>query len=254
MRFASTNKNPRPHAAIVSSEVGIAFSRGEAMSEKRPTLAFIGGTGDLGSGLAWRFARVGFPIVIGSRLADRAIKAAESLSATFARGFAGMANIEAARAGDIVFMSVPFENHRTTLESIGSEVRGKIFVDTTVPLVPPKVMRVQLPAEGCVGKRTQNLLGAEVRVVSAFQNVAAAHLKSEAETLPGCDVLVSGDDADAREVVVRLAEEIGFKAWHAGPIDNAAVAEALTSVLIFMNKRYGIAGAGIKIGGTPTKI
>ncbi|MCZ7561547.1 MAG: NADPH-dependent F420 reductase [Burkholderiaceae bacterium] len=224
------------------------------MSEKRPTLAFIGGTGDLGSGLAWRFARVGFPIVIGSRLADRAIKAAESLSATFARGFAGMANIEAARAGDIVFMSVPFENHRTTLESIGSEVRGKIFVDTTVPLVPPKVMRVQLPAEGCVGKRTQNLLGAEVRVVSAFQNVAAAHLKSEAETLPGCDVPVSGDDADAREVVVRLAEEIGFKAWHAGPIDNAAVAEALTSVLIFMNKRYGIAGAGIKIGGTPTKI
>jgi NADPH-dependent F420 reductase len=132
-------------------------------------------------------------------------------------------------------------------------VQGKILVDTTVPLMPPKVMRVQLPAGGCAARLAQDALGENVRVVSAFQNVAAAHLQSADAHLDDCDVLVTGNDADAREAIVKLAEEIGFKAWHAGSIDNSAVAEALTSVLIFMNKRYGIPGAGIRITGTPTK-
>lgn len=223
------------------------------MSNHQPTLAFIGGTGDLGSGLAWRFARLGFPVVIGSRSAEKAVAAAQELAATFGRNFEGLENADAARAGEIVFLSVPFASHQATLESIRSEITGKILVDTTVPLVPPKVMRVQLPAEGSVGKLTQNLLGKDVRVVSAFQNVAAAHLKTESNSLPDCDVLISGDDVNARETVVNLAQEIGFTAWHAGANDNSAVAEGLTSVLIFMNKRYGISGAGIKITGTPTK-
>lgn len=223
------------------------------MTEKHPTLAFIGGTGDLGSGLVWRFGRAGYPIIIGSRAADKAIQAAAEMGQRGNFQVSGMANQEAAAAGDIVIMTVPFASHRATLESIRQQVQGKVFVDTTVPLMPPKIMRVQLPAEGCVAKQTQAFLGDQVRVVSAFQNVAAGHLLDDDHDLDDCHVLVAGNDADARELVVGLAQQAGFTAWHAGSIDNSAVAEALTSVLIFMNKRYGIPGAGIRITGTPAK-
>jgi len=219
------------------------------MAGKRQTFAFIGGTGDLGSGLAWRTARAGHPVIIGSRSADKAIQAAAELSRRGGLKVAGMSNGEAAQAADVVFMTVPFASHQAILEDIRAGVQGKIFVDTTVPLMPPKVMRVQLPPEGCVAKRSQEFLGDGVRVVSAFHNVAAAHLQSDEAHLAECDVLVSGNDAEAREFVIQLAGEIGFRAWHAGAIENSAVAEALTSVLIFMNKRYGIAGAGIRITG-----
>lgn len=223
------------------------------MADKHPSLTFIGGTGDLGWGLAWRFAKAGFPIIIGSRAEDKAIQVATQMASSGSFNVRGMTNTAAASAGDIVFMTVPFASHEGTLTSIRDAVKGKILVDSTVPLVPPRIMRVQLPATGCVAKQTQEVLGDDVRVVSAFQNVAAAHLRDENAHLDACDVLVTGNDADAREVVVKLASKIGFKAWHAGSIDNSAVAEALTSVLIFMNKRYGIAGAGIRITGTPTK-
>lgn len=223
------------------------------MADKQPTLSFIGGTGDLGSGLAWRFANAGYRVILGSRAAEKAVTVAGKMSERAKRVVTGMNNEDAAKAGDIVFMTVPFASHADTLASIREAVQGKIFVDSTVPLMPPKIMRVQLPASGCVAKQTQETLGEAVRVVSAFQNVAAAHLQSDHDHLDDCDVLVTGNDADAREEIVKLAAEIGFKAWHAGSIDNSAVAEALTSVLIFMNKRYGMAGAGIHITGSPTK-
>lgn len=223
------------------------------MADRKPTLSFIGGTGDLGSGLAWRFARAGYRIAIGSRTAEKAEHAAEEMKARGKFDVTGMSNEAAAAAGDIVFMTVPFASQQSTLASIRDAVQGKILVDSTVPLMPPKIMRVQLPAGGCAARMTQDFLGDGVRVVSAFQNVAAAHLQCELERLEDCDVLVTGDDADARECIVGMAGEIGFKAWHAGGIDNSAVAEALTSVLIFMNKRYGIAGAGIHITGSVTR-
>lgn len=220
------------------------------MTEQKPTIAVIGGTGDLGSGLAARLAAAGYPIVIGSRAAEKAAKAAAALAE---RGgdIRGLENAPAAAAGDVVIMTVPYASHQTTLEAIREAVQGKVFVDTTVPLVPPKVMRVQLPPEGSVARRAQTFLGERVRVVSAFQNVAAAHLQDVDAPLPDCDVLVCGDDPQAREIVVGLAHDIGMRAWHAGPIDNSAVAEALTSVLIFINKRYKIDGAGIRITGEP---
>ncbi len=131
---------------------------------------------------------------------------------------------------------------------IRESVQGKIFIDVTVSLKPPKVATVQLPAEGSAGVIAQQTLGDNVRVVSAFQNIAAAHLNDEHEI--HCDVLVTGDDVDARETVVQIAQAAGMKAWHAGPLANSAATEALTSVLIFMNKRYKIAGgAGITITG-----
>lgn len=218
------------------------------MSEKS-TIAVLGGTGDLGGGLAWQLVRAGYPVIIGSRGLEKAERSASELSAR-AGGEAnvkGLANPDAAAAAELVILTVPFASQAPTLESVREEVQGKIFVDATVPLVPPKVMRVQLPPGGSAAKQAQEYLGEDVRVVSAFQNVAAAHLNADDAHLDECDVLVSGNDKDAREVVVQIAEELGIKAWHAGPIDNSVVAEALTSVLIFMNKRYKFPGAGIKI-------
>jgi hypothetical protein len=213
-------------------------------------IALIGGTGDLGAGLAFQLAKAGFDVVIGSRSADRAEATAKALRDELPHASISAAhNVSAAAGGDVVMMTVPYASHDATLESIREQVQGKIFVDTTVPLVPPKVMRVQLPQEGSVAKRAQQMLGENVRVVSAFQNIAAAHLRNDRLSDVACDVLVCGNDPAARDSIIGIAERIGLQAWHAGPIDNSVVAEALTSVLIFMNKRYGMDGAGIRIVG-----
>ena len=212
------------------------------------TISIIGGTGELGSGLAWRWAKAGLPIIIGSRDADRAATVAAELSAITANdSLLGMSNTDAAAAGDIIVLTVKFSHQATTLEELRPSLTGKIMIDTTVPLVPPKVARVQLPPEGSAAVIAQALLGDSVQVVSAFQNVSAESLKSDA--LPDCDVLVTGNSVAARETVVDLAGKAGFKAWHAGPLQNSAAAEALTSLLIFMNKRYKSDHTGLRITG-----
>ena len=212
------------------------------------TISIIGGTGSLGSGLARRWARAGYDIVIGSRTADKAIEAATGLAAEVSGvTVTGMQNRAAAAAGDIVVLTVPFAHQQPTLEDIRGELPGKILIDTTVPLVPPKVARVQLPAAGSAALIAQSIVGEEVIVVSAFQNVAADLMASDAEM--ACDVLVTGDKLAAREIVVELAEQAKFNAWHAGSLANSAATEALTSVLIFMNKRYAGSHAGIRMTG-----
>ncbi len=221
------------------------------MSDPKPTLAILGGSGDLGGGLAFRWARTGYPIIIGSRSAEKAEQAAAELAAKGLAGkVRGLDNEAAAQAGDIVVLTVPFANQAPTLEAIKAAVQGKILVDVTVPLVPPKVGTVQLPAGGSAGQIAQATLGEGVRVVSAFQNVAAAHLE-DPEHDPDCDVLVCGNDADACAAVLALVAAAGMKGWHAGPIANSVVAEALTSVLITLNRRYKIPGAGFRITGSP---
>jgi len=136
------------------------------------------------------------------------------------------------------------------LEDVREAVVGKLVVDTTVPLVPPKVARVQLPAEGCAALRAQAVLGAGAMLVSAFHNVAAHRLATDEPV--ECDVLVFGDDKAARARVIGLAADAGLRGWHGGALANSAAAEALTSVLIFLNKTYGIDGGGLRITGTPT--
>jgi NADPH-dependent F420 reductase len=157
-----------------------------------------------------------------------------------------MDNVTAAERGDIVFVTVPFGAHTPTLESVKSAVQGKVLVDVTVPLVPPRVARVQLPPEGSAGMIAQTLLGEEVQVVSALQNVAAAHLQADMD-IP-CDVLVTGNEKTARQSVIDLIEAMGMRAFHAGLIHNAAAAEALTSVLININKQYK-SHAGLRLTG-----
>jgi 8-hydroxy-5-deazaflavin:NADPH oxidoreductase len=213
-------------------------------------IAIIGGTGALGSGLAKRWGKAGHRVVLGSRDAAKAAEAAARLAAETGGAFEGLDNAAAAAAGDIVVLTVPFKNHAPTLDAIQPHLAGKILVDVTVPLVPPRVRTVQLPEGGSCAKAAQDRLGEAVRVVSAFQNVAAAHLEDLGHAID-CDVLVCGNDPAARETVVGLAKDAGMRAWHAGRIDNSVVAEALTSALIFMNAHYKIDGAGIRITGSP---
>lgn len=212
------------------------------------SIAVIGGTGALGGGLARRWARAGFQVIIGSRDGAKAAAAAAELAQAFpGTRVRGAGNPEAAAAGDIVVLAVPFAHQRPILEEVRGALHGKVLVDATVPLVPPKVMRVQLPKEGCAALITQSIVGADTTVVSAFQNVAADVLASDQD--PECDVLVAGDKAEARELVIGLAQKAGFRAWHAGPLANSAAMEALTSVLIFMNKHYRAEHAGIRLTG-----
>lgn len=214
----------------------------------KSTIAILGGTGDLGTGLALRWLKAGYPIIIGSRTAEKATNAAESLKKEGFSEARPMENAAAAAAADIVVMTVPFAHHASTLETVSPGLQGKILIDVTVPLMPPKVGTVQLPEGGSAGARAQAQLGDDVRVVSAFQNVAAAHLQSGEDI--DCDVLVSGNNKDARQTVIDLAAEAGMRAFHAGPIANSAAAEALTSVIIQINRQLKC-HAGIRISGLP---
>jgi NADPH-dependent F420 reductase len=207
------------------------------------TIAVIGGTGKLGAAIARRLAKAGRKVIIGSRSAESAARTAAELGF----GLTGLANADAAMAGNIVIVTVPFAAQELTLGEIAPHVAGKIVVDTTVPLVPPKVMRVQLPPEGSAAQRAQKLLGLGVRVVSAFHNVAAHKLATDQDI--DCDVLVFGDDKAARAEVVALVTQTGLRGIHGGALPNSAAAEAMTSVLIFINKTYQVDGAGVLITG-----
>jgi 8-hydroxy-5-deazaflavin:NADPH oxidoreductase len=206
-------------------------------------IAVIGGTGKLGSALAWRLARAGHAVIIGSRTFESAATKADELG----HGLTGMKNADAAKAADIVFVTVPFAAQASTLEDIKAHVAGKIVVDTTVPLIPPKVMRVQLPPEGSAAVKAAAILGEGVRMVAGFHNVAAHKLAQDVDV--DCDILVFGDEKAARATIVALADEIGLRGVHGGALVNAAAAEAMTSLLIFINKNYKVDGAGIRITG-----
>ncbi|EJL28739.1 NADPH-dependent F420 reductase [Novosphingobium sp. AP12] len=203
------------------------------------SIAVIGGTGALGKGIARRLVAAGHQVTIGSRSADKAQVTAEELGAA---GFA--ANADAAEGKDVVIVAVPFASQGATLGEIRDCVGQAVVVDTTVPLVPPKVMRVQLPAEGSAALQAREHLGPDARLVTAFHNVSAHHLDSDHAI--DCDVLVFSDDIEARKTVVDLCPGMGIRGLSGGALANSAAAEALTSILIYMNKTYNADGAGIR--------
>lgn len=220
------------------------------MTDSTPVIAVIGGTGDLGSAIARRLVKAGERVMIGSRDSGKAADVASRMIAETSRDVGSGSNADVASQADIVILTVPFASQESTLRDIAAGVAGKIIVDTTVPLVPPKVMRVQLPPEGSAAVRAQKILGEGVRVVSAFHNVAAHKLATDA--VVDCDVLVFGDDKAARDQIVRLVGACGLRALYAGALVNSAAAEALTSILIFVNKQYAVDGAGVRITGLKT--
>jgi len=216
------------------------------MEKEIKSIGILGGSGALGSGLSYRLGKAGYQIVVGSRNPGMASEKINEINQRLKQEKISIeSNYLAAEKSDLVILAVPFSNHSALVEEIAPVVQKKIVVDTTVPLVPPKVARVQLPEFGSVAKKTQELLGNDVRVVSAFHNVAAALLIGD--NLIKGEVLVFGNNKDARENIIGLIQKIGMKGWHAGSIDNSVVAESMTSVLIFMNKFYKMEGAGINI-------
>ena len=219
--------------------------------DAKPVIGIVGGAGDLGSGLARRWAAAGYRVVLGSRTPARAAAAARDIATEVGGEVRGASNVGAANDGDVVVLAVPYSSHSETLREIRAALAGKILVDAVVPLVPPKVSVAQLPKEGSAAQIAQTLLGAETRVVSAFHNVGAAKLHAGGKV--ECDILVFGDDKSARETVIHLADVIGSRGVDGGALANSAAAEAMTTVLIGINRRYKIAGAGIRISGLPNE-
>ena len=213
------------------------------------TIAVLGGTGKEGKGLAYRWAKAGYRILIGSRTSEKAVKAASEIMELLegSPSVVGATNREVAEQANIVVITVPYSAHRATLENVRDVLKGKLLVDVTVPLVPPKVRKVQMPPAGSAAQEAKEIVGEDVEVVAAFQNVSHEHLLGEEDV--ECDVLVTGTSKKARAEVLKLVEAAGLIGWDAGPIENSVVVEGLTSVLININKEYGSTYAGIKITG-----
>tara|TARA_B100002019_G_C21136248_1_gene530860 strand:+ start:66 stop:716 length:651 start_codon:yes stop_codon:yes gene_type:complete len=210
------------------------------------TIGILGGAGSLGTGICFRLAKCGYNIIIGSRNPQESKILELPFDVENLKGIIKIdTNYNAAKFSDLVILTVPFRSHKEIVQEISDAVNNKILIDTTVPLVPPKVARVQLPEFDSVAKWSQDFLGNDVDVVSAFQNVAASHLLDD-DILKN-EILVCGNSKNARKVVIDLIDEMGMKGWHAGSINNSVVSESLTSVLIFINKFYKIKGSGISI-------
>jgi 8-hydroxy-5-deazaflavin:NADPH oxidoreductase len=213
-------------------------------------IALLGGTGKEGKGLAYRWAKAGYEVVIGSRQIEKAQIAADELNLLLGKTknpITGLQNFQAADWCDIAVLTVPFAAHQAILTELKECLAGKILIDVTVPLVPPKVTKVQLPPAGSAALEARDILGEGIQVVSAFQNISYERLMDEGDI--ECDVLVTGTSKDARKIVLELVEKAGMVGWDAGPIENSVVAEGLTSVLIGLNSQFGIHNAGIKITG-----
>ncbi|MBN1920626.1 MAG: NADPH-dependent F420 reductase [Anaerolineae bacterium] len=222
------------------------------MPNPRYTLAILGGTGNEGPGLALRWAQIGHKVIIGSRQAEKGERVAAEINAQLgAEWVTGMANEDAARACEIAVLTVPYAAQNPLLESLKDLLQGKVLINVTVAMQPPKVARAYIPPEGSACEQAQALLGPDVKVVAAFQNVGAHNLEDPAHPLD-CDVLVCGDNKEAKGIAIGLAEDLGTRGVDAGPLVNAKVIEGLTSILIGINIRYKIPGAGIRITGLPT--
>jgi len=223
------------------------------MSELR-TIAVLGGSGKEGGGLALRWANAGHTVILGSRSVDKAQAAAQELNGILGAPRVQFAlNREAVEKAEVVVLAVPYTAQQATALEVRELLSGKILIDVTVPLKPPKVNIVNLPPEGSAVVALQRVLGAQVHVVSAFQNVSASHLRDLKHEMD-CDVLVCADDEAAGNVAVSMAEAAGMRAWRCGPLANSVVSEGLTSVLISINQRYKIAGSGIRITGMPKAV
>jgi 8-hydroxy-5-deazaflavin:NADPH oxidoreductase len=224
------------------------MSTGEGKSGlTRPVIAILGGTGKEGTGLAMRWAAAGYKVIIGSRQLERAEAAADTINQRLSRAAAtGMQNEDAARQADICVLTVVFAAHRGFVESLKEMLEGKILVDATSRVDYKDPHPPEPPA---AAQQAQEILGSGVRVVAAFQNVPARVLAESLNSPLEADVLVCGDDINAVEQAIQLANEAGLKGYYAGKLANAIVVESMTAILISMNKYYKVKDASIRITG-----
>jgi 8-hydroxy-5-deazaflavin:NADPH oxidoreductase len=214
-------------------------------------VAVLGGTGKEGKGLAYRWAQAGYPVIIGSRSVEKAIQAASEIIGMLdgQPSVSGMANDQAAQNADIVVLTVPYAAHAETLEAVKGHLAGKILIDVTVPLVPPKRSKVQMPPAGSAAQEAVQVIGETAEVAAAFHTISHENLLKGMDV--DCEVLVTGTSPRARAEALKLVAAAGLVGWDAGPIENSVVAEGLVSVLININKLYGSTHAGIRITGVP---
>jgi 8-hydroxy-5-deazaflavin:NADPH oxidoreductase len=215
------------------------------------TIGIIGGTGKEGKGLAYCWARAGYQVLIGSRQVEKAQAAVEEVRGKLdgKSDLWGMTNADAAEKADLAVITVPFSAHRETLAGLKTFLQGKIVVDVTVPLVPPKVTQVKMPPAGSASLEAQEILGEWAQVATAFQNISHENLFEGREV--DCDVLVCSNSKAARKTVIELVKAAGLSGFDAGPLANSVVVEGLTSILIGLNIQYGVQSSGIRITGIP---
>ena len=211
-------------------------------------IAILGGTGKEGSGLAIRWAQAGHKILIGSRDAERARQRAAELSKQVSGAIEGLTNLEAARHGELVVITVPFAGQRALLEEVKAPLQGKIVVDTVVPMDLKAGRPYVPPAEGSAAEEAQAVLGPGAKVVAAFHHIAAHELSALDHAISG-DGLFCGDDAAAKAVVAELIKATGARPVDVGPLKHAPLIEGITPLLIEINKRYKIKASGIRITG-----
>ena len=212
-------------------------------------VSILGGTGEQGPGMALRWAKAGEEVIIGSRQQEKAERVAAELNQELGQNLIkGLANPDAAAASEVVALTVPFSAHSATLESVKPHLAGKILIDVCVPLDPDNPRKISPPAAGSATEEAQAMLGDATKVVAAFQNVSADELRDHEHAID-CDVLVCGNDREARQVVIRLTEKMGLHAVDAGLAYQARVVEGITALLIGLNMRHKVKGSGVKISG-----
>ncbi|HEY60758.1 MAG TPA: NADPH-dependent F420 reductase [Anaerolineae bacterium] len=221
---------------------------------RKPIIAILGGTGKEGRGLAYRWVKAGYHVIIGSRNYEKAQRAVNILKESIGNvtNIEGNVNIKAADAAEILVLTVPYKAHKSILERLKSNLEGKVLIDVTVPIMPPQITVVQMPPEGSAAQEAQKILGDNVQVISAFHNISYEKLLNNNNI--EYDVLVCGGTKESKSKVLQLVEDAGLTGWDAGPIENSVVTEGLTSILLGINKKFGTHTAGIKITGVSHSI
>jgi NADPH-dependent F420 reductase len=213
--------------------------------ENQFTVAIVGGTGNLGGALTLRLGAPGVKIIIGSRAAEKAAKAVATLKPSLRGGeIEGMTNQAAVKSADFVIIAVPYEGHAQMVTDLKGQLSGKIVIDTVVPLNKGKPF---VPPAGSALQEAQQILSGETPVVGALHNISAVDL-SDVDAPLG-DVLVCGDNAEAKERVMEIIKRIGARVFDGGPAGNAYVVEGLTGVIIHLNRKYKSKHGSIRIVG-----
>jgi len=219
--------------------------------DKKLKISIIGGTGKEGRGLAYRWLKAGYTVKIGSRKKEKALQAVDELLILLGNEYkdllAGDLNEKAVASCDVAVLTIPYAFHAEILNSMKPYLKGKYLLDVSVPLVPPKVSMVHIPEKGSAALEAQSILGEDVKVISAFQNISFELLLSDKNI--ECDVMVCGLDKESRSIGLQLVKDAGLRGWDAGPLENSIVPEGLTSILIRINKQFGIHDAGVRITG-----